>query len=74
MSGRRPRSESQNPRHRRFADQKNFREVAPHYTKTRFKGLAKNTVQIVTLFALANLYAVRKQLLPTTGQLRLKFG
>lgn len=45
-----------------------------HYTKTRFKGLAKNTVQIVTLFALANLYAVRKQLLPTTGQLRPKFG
>ena len=45
-----------------------------HYTKTRFKGLAKNTVQIMTLFALANLYAVRKQLLPKTGQLRPQFG
>jgi transposase, IS5 family len=40
------------------------------YVKTRFKGLAKNTVQIVTLFALANLYAARRQLLPKTGQLR----
>ena len=44
------------------------------YAKTRFKGLAKNTVQIVTLFALANLYAARKRLLPTTGQLRPQFG
>ena len=44
------------------------------YVKTRFKGLAKNTVQIVTLFALANLYAVRKRLLPKTGQLRPQFG
>jgi len=44
------------------------------YVKTRFKGLAKNTVQIVTLFALANLYAARKHLLPTTGQLRPQFG
>lgn len=44
------------------------------YTKTRFKGLAKNTVQIVTLFALANLYAVRRKLSPTTGQLRPQFG
>ena len=44
------------------------------YAKTRFKGLAKNTVQIVTLFALANLYAARKYLLPTTGSLRPQFG
>ena len=44
------------------------------YTKTRFKGLAKNTVQVVTLFALANLYAARKHLMPTTGQLRPQFG
>lgn len=40
------------------------------YVKTRFKGLVKNTVQIVTLFALANLYAARKHLIPTAGKLR----
>ena len=40
------------------------------YVKTRFKGLAKNTAQIVTLFALGNLYRVRKQLLAMTGSLR----
>jgi hypothetical protein len=34
------------------------------YVETRFKGLAKNTAQIVTLFALGNLYAARRQLLP----------
>ena len=44
------------------------------YAKTRFKGLAKNTVQIMTLFALANLYAARKHLLQQTGQLRPQFG
>lgn len=44
------------------------------YAKTRFRGLAKNTVQIVTLFALANLYAARKHLLPPEGQLRPQFG
>ena len=40
------------------------------YVKVRFKGLAKNTAQVVTLFALANLYLARKRLLATTGQLR----
>ncbi|MBL8300656.1 MAG: hypothetical protein JNN30_20140 [Rhodanobacteraceae bacterium] len=30
-----------------------------NYVKTHFRGLARNTVQIVTLFALANLYAAR---------------
>jgi IS5 family transposase len=44
------------------------------YVKTRFKGLTKNTTQIVTLFALANLYAVRKHLLSKTGQLRPQLG
>jgi IS5 family transposase len=34
------------------------------YTKVRFKGLMKNTAQIVTLFALANLYLARRRLLP----------
>ena len=33
------------------------------YTKVRFKGLMKNTAQIVTLFALANLYLARRRLL-----------
>ena len=42
------------------------------YTKVRFKGLAKNTAQIITLFALSNLWMVRKKLmsmLPRTGEL-----
>ena len=33
------------------------------FTKVRYKGLAKNTGQIVTLFALANLWLARKKLL-----------
>ena len=40
------------------------------YVKTRFKGLAKDTAQVVTLFALGNLYRIRKQLLAMTGSLR----
>lgn len=44
------------------------------YVKVRFKGLAKNTSQIVTLFALSNLYQVRKLLMPTAGKLRPQFG
>lgn len=44
------------------------------YVKTRFKGLAKNTAQVVTLFALANLYAVRKRLLAQAGKLRPQVG
>ena len=40
------------------------------FVKVRFKGLAKNTAQIVTLFALANLWMVRKKLLAMTGGLR----
>ncbi len=44
------------------------------YVKVRFKGLAKNTAQVITLFALANLYLARKHLLPTTGKLRPQFG
>jgi IS5 family transposase len=34
-----------------------------HYRKTRYKGLFKNTMQIVTLFALSNLWRVRRTLL-----------
>jgi transposase, IS5 family len=33
------------------------------YMKVRFKGLMKNTAQIVTLFALANLYLARRRLM-----------
>jgi IS5 family transposase len=33
------------------------------YTKTRYRGLAKNTAQITTLFALGNLWMARRQLL-----------
>ncbi len=45
------------------------------FMKVRFKGLAKNTVQVLTLFALANLWMARKQLLTMiTGELRPQFG
>jgi IS5 family transposase len=39
------------------------------YVKVRFKGLAKNTAHVLTLFALANLWLARKKLLPV-GELR----
>jgi IS5 family transposase len=35
------------------------------YTKTRYRGLAKNGAQLTMLFALANLWLARKQLLST---------
>ena len=38
--------------------------------KVRFRGLAKNTSHIVTLFALSNLWMARKRLLAMTGELR----
>jgi len=37
------------------------------YRKVRYKGLAKNAVQVFSLFALANLYLVRKDLLLLRG-------
>ncbi|OBU47860.1 MULTISPECIES: IS5 family transposase [Stenotrophomonas] len=37
------------------------------YTKVRYRGLAKNTAQVLTLFALSNLWMVRRQLLPARG-------
>jgi IS5 family transposase len=40
------------------------------YVKVRFRGLAKNTAQILTLFALSNLWMARKRLLAMTGELR----
>ena len=37
------------------------------FTKVRYKGLAKNTTQLVTLFALSNLRMVRRQLMGARG-------
>ncbi|GAB3377680.1 hypothetical protein GCM10027514_15300 [Azotobacter armeniacus] len=37
------------------------------YTKVRFRGLAKNTAQLVMLFALSNLWMARKHLLVAGG-------
>lgn len=34
------------------------------YRKVRYKGLFKNAVQVFSLFTLANIYLVRKELLP----------
>ena len=44
------------------------------FVKVRFRGLAKNTAQILTLFALSNLWMARKTLLRSTGALRPQFG
>ena len=41
------------------------------YVKTRFRGLAKNTAQLVTLFALSNLWMARRNLLANAGEVRL---
>lgn len=38
-----------------------------NYRKVRYKGLAKNAAQVFSLFALANLYLVRKELLMMTA-------
>jgi len=40
------------------------------FLKTRYRGLLKNTAQIVTLFALANLFQARHRLLAQTGAVR----
>jgi IS5 family transposase len=40
--------------------------------KVRFRGLAKNTAHVVTLFALANLWMARKQLMAIAGVVRPK--
>ena len=37
------------------------------FTKVRYKGLAKNTAQLITLFALSNLWMARRQLLGVRG-------
>ncbi|BAU73308.1 Mobile element protein [Metapseudomonas furukawaii] len=41
------------------------------YIKVRFRGLVKNTAQLVTLFALSNLWMARRHLLANTGEVRL---
>ncbi len=41
------------------------------YMKTRFRGLAKNRAQLVTLFALSNLWMARQHLLSNAGKVRL---
>jgi IS5 family transposase len=37
------------------------------HRKTRYRGLAKNTAQLHSLFALANLFLARRALLVTAG-------
>jgi transposase, IS5 family len=44
------------------------------YAKVRFRGLAKNTAQVMILFALSNLWMARKQLLGSTGKLCPKYA
>lgn len=41
------------------------------YTKVRFRGLAKNTAQLVTLFALSNIWMARRHILANAGEVRL---
>jgi IS5 family transposase len=41
------------------------------FTKVRYRGLAKNLARAQTMFALANLYAVRRQLLPAQARCAL---
>ena len=42
--------------------------------KVRFRGLAKNTAHVITLFALSNLWMVRRRLMAMTGVLRPQFA
>ena len=44
------------------------------FAKARFRGLTKNTAQLMMLFALSNLWMVRKQLLDPAGKLRPKYA
>ena len=42
-----------------------FRELKCQFgfTKVRYRGLAKNTAQLITLFALSNLWMARKRII-----------
>ena len=44
------------------------------YTKVRFRGMVKNTAQLVTLFALSNLWMARRHLLTNAGEMRPQYG
>lgn len=44
------------------------------YVKVRFRGLAKNTAQVLTLFALSNLWMARKQLMGLKEKMRPKYA
>lgn len=44
------------------------------HVKVRYRGLKKNTAQLVTLFALSNLWMVRKKLQALDGQIRQNAG
>ena len=37
------------------------------FTKVRYRGLAKNTAQLVTLFVLSNLWMARRELIDVRG-------
>ncbi len=37
------------------------------YAKVRYRGIAKNAAQVLTLFALSNLWMSRRRLMPATG-------
>ena len=42
--------------------------------KVRFRGLAKNTAHVITLFALSNLWMARKRLLAMRGKMRPQYA
>lgn len=42
--------------------------------KVRFRGLAKNTAHVLTLFALSNLWMARKRLMAMTGKMRPQYA
>ncbi len=44
------------------------------FTKVRYKGLAKNTAQLMTLFALSNVWMARRHLLGARGLVRVQSG
>jgi len=44
------------------------------YAKMRYRGLAKNTARLTMLFALSNMWMVRRQLLGARGGVRLRCG
>lgn len=41
------------------------------YAIVRYRGLAKNSAQVLTLFALSNLWMTRRQFVPVQGKLHL---